>query len=658
MAKPAARILLLQVLLGAGALAVAGRAVMLQLVQHEAWSARAAARDQRSRDVPARRGTIYDRHGVPLAVTQERYHVNVAANEVRDVPALQRLLTDRLGIPRSDVLRRFQRPYPYFHGPYSAEQVEPLRRIRGVHLDVLYGRSYPRRPMGRDPLLGEIDEEKNRGLAGLERMLDSLLRGTPGLERVIRDPRGQQLAIPGGLIRPAVPGRDVVLTIDHEWQAIAEGVLRRTVAAHDAEGGDVVIYEVKTGELLALASLRPSRRPGRRDPSTSMLTEPYEPGSTAKIFTVAAMLRAGSDTTPVSGEGGVWTMRVGRTERTFRDVSKQSGMLTPGLAIRHSSNIAMAKFSLRLPADSHYATLRDFGFGTSTGLGFPAESRGVLAPPARSANLLLTQPSWSQGYELVATAVQLAAGYGAIANDGVLLAPALVREVRDGVTGAVQWQHQPQPLRQVVPPAVATQLMGYLKMSSDSGAGGARARLDRTPVIGKTGTAVLRNAAGRYGGAGHRASFAGIFPGDDPQVVLYVMVNRPSGAEIYGGQVAAPMVRDILQQVLATPSSPLDRTRWLERVELPASRPRAAGAVPARLVAFPLDTTAASEAPMRVVPFVGGQSVREAVHALHQRGFTVQLRGTAMGTISRSEPMAGDSVPAGATVTLFAGPAS
>jgi cell division protein FtsI (penicillin-binding protein 3) len=655
MAKPAARILLMQLLLGAGALAVAGRAVMLQVVQHDAWDARAAARDQRTREVPARRGTIYDRHGVPLAITQERYRLNIAVNEVRDVPEVKRLLTRRLGVPAPEVERRFQRPYPYFHGPFSAEQVEPLRRMRGVHLEVLYGRSYPRRPMGRDPLLGEIDEEANRGLAGMERMLDSLLRGTPGEERVVRDPRGRQIALPGGVLRPAVPGRDVVLTIDHEWQAIAEGVLRRTVALHEAEGGDVVIYEVKTGDLLALASLRPSRRPGRHDPSTSMLTEPYEPGSTAKIFTAAAMLRARSDTTPVSGEGGVWTMQIGRTERTFRDVSRQDGLLSPGLAIRFSSNIAMAKFSLRLPADSHYATLRDFGFGTSTGLGFPAESRGLLTPPARSDNLLLTQPSWSQGYEFSATAVQLAAGYGAIANGGVLVAPALVREVRDGVTGAVQWRHEPQPLRQAVAPDVADQLLGYLKMSSDSGAGGASARLDRTPVIGKTGTAVLRNAAGGYGGGGHRASFAGIFPGDDPQVVLYVMINRPNSGEIYGGRVAAPMVRDILQQVLATPSSPLDRSRWLERVVVPRARPRTEGTSVARLVRVPLDTTDA-RTPMHAVPDVGGLPPREAIHRVHQRGFTVHLRGT--GTITRTEPMAGDSLPAGATVTLFAGPAS
>jgi cell division protein FtsI (penicillin-binding protein 3) len=574
---------------------------------------------------------------------------------VRDVPELKRLLTRRVGVPTSEVERRFQRPYPYFHGPFSAEQVEPLRRMRGVYLEVLYGRSYPRRPMGRDPLLGEIDEEANRGLAGMERMLDTLLRGTPGEERVLRDPRGKQLVLPGGVLRPAVPGRDVVLTIDHEWQAIAEGVLRRTVALHEAEGGDVVIFEVKTGELLALASLRPGRRSGRPDPSTSMLTEPYDPGSTAKIFTAAAMLRAGSDTTPVSGEGGVWEMVIGRTRREFRDVSRQSGMLTPGLAIRYSSNIAMAKFALRLPADSHYATLRDFGFGTPTGLGFPAESRGLLAPPARSNNLYLTQTSWSEGYEMTATAVQVAAGYGAIANDGMLVAPALVREVRDGVTGAVEWRHAPQPLRQAVPPAVATQLLGYLKMSSDSGAGGASARLDRTPVIGKTGTAVLLNAAGEYGGAGHRASFAGIFPGDDPQVVLYVMINRPNSGEIYGGRVAAPMVRDILQQVLATPSSPLDRSRWLERVVMPRTPPREAGSGAARLVRFPLDTTDA-RTPMHAIPEVTGLPPREAIHRLHQRGFTVHLRG--MGTITSTTPLAGDSLPAGATVTLFAGPAS
>lgn len=654
MAKPTARLSLMQAVLGLAALAVAGRAVMLQVIQHHAWETRAMARDERSREIPARRGTIYDRHGVPLAITRERYRLSIARNELADVGAVKRILVQHLGVPTGEVENRFQRAYPYFGGPFTAEEVAPLWRTRGVHFEVLYGRSYPLRPSGRDPLLGYIDVASNRGLDGMEKMLDTLLQGRSGLARMIRDPRGEEIAIPRGILRVAEPGRDVILTIDHEWQAIAEAVLRRTVTTHAADGGDVVILDVHSGELLAVASLRTAEGATRAEPTASALVEPYEPGSTAKIFTVAAMLRAHSDTTPVSGEGGVWQMEVGRgSPRTIRDVSRQSGMLTPGLAIKHSSNIAMAKFSLRIPFDIHYETLRDFGIGTPTGLGFGGEGSGMLRRPAANPNSRLTQPSWAQGYEFDASAVQLATAYGAIANEGVLLAPALVREVRDGATGAVRWRHQPERVRQVIPPTSATQLLAYLRLATDTGGSGGRARLDRLSVIGKTGTAVLRDAEGRYQGAGHRASFAGIFPGDDPQVVIYVMIARPRGSEIYGGAIAAPMVRSILQQILATPSSPLDRDALLERVELPPAVTRVEVAAPPRLVPFPLVAGSVGPASTILIPDLTGHSPRAAIFRLHQLGLTVRLRGS--GAIRGSEPTAGTRVPAGATVTLFAG---
>ncbi|PKL93911.1 MAG: hypothetical protein CVV20_01230, partial [Gemmatimonadetes bacterium HGW-Gemmatimonadetes-1] len=182
---------------------------------------------------------------------------------------------------------------------------------------------------------------------------------------------------------------------------------------------------------------------------------------------------------------------------------------------------------------------------------------------------------------------------------------------------------------------------------------GGRARLDRLPVIGKTGTAVLRNAEGNYQGAGHRASFAGIFPGDDPQVVIYVMIARPRGGEIYGGAIAAPMVRSILQQILATPSSPLDRDDLLERVSLPVVAERVEPIPPPKLVRLPLAADQNGAARSIAIPELVGQSSRAAIFRLHQLGLTVRLSGA--GTIRGSEPAAGTSVTPGTSVTLFAG---
>jgi cell division protein FtsI (penicillin-binding protein 3) len=323
-------------------------------------------------------------------------------------------------------------------------------------------------------------------------------------------------------VRDPLAGNDVTLTIDAELQEIAERGLDDAIAQMQAEGGDVVFLDPTTGELLALASRQAA---GGGVPSASTLTDPFEPGSTAKLFTAAALLVRDrvAPTDAVSGEKGVWLMPVtsrGQTRR-ITDAHAQAGSLTLARAIQVSSNIAMAKFSQRLRPEEQYEMLRDFGFGTPTGVEFPGESRGILALPDRW-QPMYTRASLAMGYEFGVTPVQLAAAYGAIANDGVLLAPTLVREIRNPA-GELLYRHRPEPVRRVVSSEIAAKLREFLREAAGEGGTGEQAQLTNYSVLGKTGTAV-RFVNGHYVHGQYTASFAAIFPADHPQLVVTVAV--------------------------------------------------------------------------------------------------------------------------------------
>ena len=385
--------------------------------------------------LPARRGALYDRNGMPLAITQEFYHVGVAPNELEDVRTAFVLLVRNLGVSAPALNREFQarKRWIYLHGPFNATQVQALRQVKGIHLTGEFQRFYPSRELAR-PIIGGLAPDRPVGAAGLEGALDSLLTGRAGRGGAAQGPcRAGATTRPARKIRDPVSGNDVMLTIDAELQEIAERGLDDAIAEMQAEGGDVVFLDPTSGELLALASRQAA---GGGAPSASTFTDPFEPGSTAKLFTAAALLMRGrveADRRGVRRERRV--EHAGDTKRAGRGASptrtRSAGTLTLARAIQVSSNIAMAKFSSRLRPEEQFETLRDFGFGTPDRGRVPwrvarASSRG----PDRW-QPMYTRASLAMGYEFGVTPVQLAAAYAAIANDGVLLAPTLVREVRD-----------------------------------------------------------------------------------------------------------------------------------------------------------------------------------------------------------------------------------
>ena len=608
----------------------------MQLLQGRRWAEEARARRTERIVLPARRGALLDRHGAPLALTQETYHVGIAPNELRDPAQDGELIAHRLGLSGRVWQQALRQRYAYFGGPYSALEVEPLRSLRGVHLEPMPSRFYPT-PALVGAIIGRVvdDGGGGSGASGLEKALDTLLAGRPGAAVVLKDRAGRAYESPARVIAQPVAGRDVVLTLDRELQEIAQRALDDALRRMDADGGDVVMLDPATGEVLAIAS--------RERPSA--FTDTFEPGSLAKIFAAASLLshKRLSLTERVSGEGGSYRLR----DRTVTDEDPQPS-LTLGDAIRVSSNIAMVKFAARLTPAEQYATLRDFGFGAPTGIEFPAEAAGRLRPPSE-----WTRPSaasLAMGYELSVTPIQMAVAYGALANQGVLLQPTLVREVRSP-SGAVLYRHRPEPIRRAVPAGVAAVLRDLLRGVVEHGTG-TEAALTGFPVAAKTGTA-RRVVNGRYAAGQYTASFAALFPADEPQLVLVVKLENPRKGSYFAAQTAAPVTRSMLEQALAARTVALDRARLSTMAPRAATaRPEDDGGVVPYVVPWPYRPDSAGAARRRIVPDVAGLNMRDAVRALHRRGFRVVFKG--WGDAARTWPPAGDSATAGAAVTLFA----
>ncbi|MDH3456738.1 MAG: penicillin-binding transpeptidase domain-containing protein [Gemmatimonadota bacterium] len=632
MTRPIARLQLVQIAFALVGLALLGRAAQVQLLQGARHAATAEAQRTERRTYPARRGTIHDRKGTALALTQEAFRVDVTRTELADPEADARRIAKHLGLSLRATRRELRRQYGYFGGPFTSLQVQPLRGMRGVYLTRELNRFQPHPDLART-IIGRPGGD-GRPASGIERVLDSVLTGLPGTSVVLKDRHRMEYESPARLGAFPVPGHDVYLTLDADLQEIVEQALADAIAVHDAEGGDVVALDPATGEVLALASQGSS--------STGAWTGAFEPGSTAKLFAAAALL-----TERVARPGDtVWAER-GTFHLNGRVITDEhpEGWLTLRDVIRRSSNIGIVKFSLSLSHEEQYQMLRRFGLGSPTGLELPAETAGTLRRPRQWSGT--SAASVAMGYEIAVSALQLAQAYAAIANDGLLMQPTVVREVRSP-NGKTVYRHVPQPVRRVVPSDVAAELRGMLRGVVYEGGTGATAALTSYEVAGKTGTA-LRAGRGGYVTGSYTATFASMFPAEDPQLVMVVKLDDPR--EGYATLTAAPVTRRVLQELLAARAGVLDRTR-LTRSSVSGNPESPANSDPEPWVsAWPVVGTADS-ATARVVPNVTGLPLRQAAHQLHQAGLRVRALG--WGEVLRSEPAAGVRVARGTLVTITA----
>jgi cell division protein FtsI (penicillin-binding protein 3) len=520
---------------------------------------------------------------------------------------------------------------------YAPDVRERLRSVPGVHLERVLQRFHPHGDLARS-VLGVVQDGSGRG--GVEQAFESLLGGTPGREVVARDNVGRE--IPGERVTMLAPraGGEVVLTLDMDLQEIAQQALEEAIEDTGARGGDVVVTDPGTGEVLALVSIRDGLTT-----ALSAVNTPYEPGSTLKPFTVASLLQRrlmSMDDTVDVGDGS-WEIG----GRTLHDTHTQ-GRLSIGDALRESSNVGIAKAALALTPAAQYENLRDFGFGSLTGVELPGEVPGTLRRPDRWT--AQSPASLAIGYEMSVTPLQMAMAYGTLANGGLLMQPRLVRETRRS-TGSVLDRFDARVIRRVVDEEIArtvgTALVGVVEDGT-----GTSARLGSFAVAGKSGTARLNFGAGYERGA-YYASFVGFFPADAPQLVVFVGLDRPQGS-YYGGAVAAPVSRATMEAALAARATPLDRGALLRSARRDAFvSPNAA---PARFAVRTDDLPP----PVRIephdpsdgvwLPDVAGLPSRVAARRLHALGVRVAPSG--LGEVAGTVPSAGARVLPGDTVRL------
>jgi cell division protein FtsI (penicillin-binding protein 3) len=673
--------------LTAFALLIVVRAVKVQIIEHDKWRREADGQHFTKSVLLARRGSILDGAEVPLAESQELVRISVATKEV--VPTERRRLLQTLRGVRSVKLTATQLrslrgepidPWIPLGGVHYTRDLDAVRRFRGVHLDPAIRRSTSV-PVSLLPVVGRVDAT-GRATDGLELSLDSLLQGVSGSGVILRDrSRGQPFSPVSSIVK-ATPGNDIVLTFHRQLQELVERELVAGVRRHSASGGDVLVMDARSGAVLAAVGVRE----GKVVPSATPLTEPYEPGSVIKPFVVAALLDRGATTptTVINTEGGRWTT----DGRTFEDAHKAAQMTVADI-IRYSSNIGIVKLvRSALPPAEEYALLRDLGLGAPTGVPYLGESSGRL--PTMNGWTKWTWAQLATGYELLATPLQLAQAYTSLANQGTMIEPTLVSEIRDAERHVI-WRHAARPVRAVMTPNTAQVLNGMLESVVDSGTATA-AGLSSYAVSGKSGTA--RRALGKQGYVpGHyNSSFIALFPADAPQLVVVARMIDPTVPNNFGGATAGTVVRGVLSGTLALPDV-LDRRALREvrrvtspptqpargdssvsiaesgtltdslpsAVPIPAPRARRTLPVPPtpRTVVVPWPLVAAkpkgrsSESTSVTVPDVQGMSLRDAVRSLHAAGVQVAIvDGRSMTTV----PSAGAAVRRGSVVRLSGTP--
>ena len=434
--------------------------------------------------------------------------------------------------------------------------------IHGVYSSREFRRFYPHREVMAQ-LIGTTNLDEH-GVEGLEKVFDEWLTGTPGKQKIIRDRRGR-IVENVDLIRPAENGKDLVLSIDRRIQYLAYSELKQGVIDTRAKAGTAVVLDVRTGEVLAMVSypsFNPNARTGVR-PETrrnKAVTDVVEPGSTMKPLTVAAALEAGKITPETIFNTNPGWIPNGKYRTT--DTHNYGVLDTTGV-IRKSSNVGAAMIVHRLTNQDFYDFMRRFGYGASTGSGFPGESPGFLPPPPLWSGT--SKQTMSYGYGLSVTPLQLAHAYAALGNDGRAITPTFVK----GGKGES---------KQVLDPKVAHEIVKMMQTVTEPGGTATQAAVRGYHVAGKTGTARLADGGGysrRY-----NAFFAGMVPVDNPRFSMVVVLQDPDPSLGYtGGVVSAPVFKNVMEGSLRLLDVPPDNIEQWYAARAPSPAPLPAPAI-------------------------------------------------------------------------------
>lgn len=682
------RLALLTSLVLVGAVAVFARLLTLQIFRARTLSRAADEQYYAKATTLPRRGTIFDRHGRPLTTDLGDF-VTLGANPARIIrrTELAADLANSTGRAVGFYLARLEAKAQFvvLARKVAPEVADRLDR-RGWNLirQSDTRRFYPHHNLAAQTL-GFIDVD-SKGIAGIERTCQPLLGGEPGWRVVQLDVQGRQ-HLDGGLpLKAPVDGIDIALTIDLAIQTIVEEELAPALTIEKAQTASAVVLDPRSGEILALASLpgydpnEPEESPAERQ-RVRPVTDLFEPGSTFKLVGAALLLEKGIARPTTQVDAGAGKIKV--AGKIISDV-RSHGVLSFKDVIAYSSNVGMVKLTMHIAPDDLLRMISRFGFLERTGVELDGEAIGQSSASASaSAKAYLVI-----GHGIAVTMIQMAMAYGAIANDGVLMRPTLIkgRYASDGTLV----EEPPLAVRQVVSKQTARTLSGFFVDVVERGTA-TRARIEGIKVAGKTGTAQkVKEQGGGYYPDRFNSSFIGYFPADDPQFLAMVLLDDPKGELHQGGQVAAPIFRRIAERIIGLNPDLRARNKGArgaagsQFVTLPEVRYRSADQAGATLKKLGLAIRRHGEgavvcdqvpsagvrlekgeavdltlgpAPRKgggyvVVPYLTGFSLREAVKKASAAGLLVQFKGS--GRVVRQMPASGTRAAVGDVLTLTA----
>ena len=536
--------------LALGFTGLVARAAYVQIFDNAFFLRQGQVRYARTIEMPANRGRILDRNGLILASSVPAQSIFAFPSEIDregDAAKLHRM-AQLLGMSDQELGTRLgsAKNFVYVKRQVDegvAEQIAALG-IKGIDHRKEYRRQYPEGE-AVSHIVGFTDVE-DKGQEGIERTFDQQLAGKPGSRRVIRDRLGRVIEGVGEQV-PPVDGRDIRLTIDSKIQYFAWQKLRDAVKAQDAKGGSVVVLDVRTGEILALANY-PSYDPNDRRDLTGeqlrnrALTDTYEPGSIIKPLTVALALqeRKVTPNTIIETSPGRLTI----AGATIGDTHNY-GTLTVEGVVQKSSNVGTVKISERLEARDMWDNFMNMGLGQKPDLPFHGIGRGRVRP--WKAWRPIEKATMAYGYGLSASLFQMARAYSVFAHDGVMMPITLVQDNMADASGRLHPVDKSRGVR-VYSPAVAREILHTLHLVTLPGGTAQQAQTVGYSVGGKTGTARKLDGT-RYSTSRYRGSFVGIAPIEAPRIVVGVMIDEPKSS-IYGGLTAAPVFSDVVQQTL------------------------------------------------------------------------------------------------------------
>jgi cell division protein FtsI (penicillin-binding protein 3) len=522
---------------------VIAKAVWVQAIHGGALSADAHGQQTETVVVPGERGTILDRRGKELAVSEDAATVFATPYQVKDPAAAARKLAPILDLPEQQLLEQLadrESGFTYLARKVDLPTADRVRKLKLDGIDLLPDsrRVYPQGELAAQ-VIGSVGVD-NQGLTGLEAGEDAVLHGANGERQIVRDGFGDELE--RDTLQGATQGQQLRLTIDAGLQAQTEEVLKGVGQKYEPEAATAIVMDPRSSEVLAMANWPPVH-PDQLDSTDpeelgNMATGfTYEPGSTFKPFTVAGALQDGL-VTPDTVFDLPPTLTI--YDRTIEEAHERGPVsLTVADILAQSSNVGAVKIGLELGAERFDRWIRRFGFGEPTGIDFPGEERGIVIPTDEYSGSTMGNLPIGQG--LSVTPAQMAAGFAAIADGGILRPPRLVLQEGDDPT-------TPPEGTRVMSRTTAQQLRVMLEGVLQEGGTASEVSVPGYTLAGKTGTA-QKVVDGTYSDTQFVASFVGFAPAEDPQLLVAVVVDDPKG-DIYGGTVAAPAFGEIAKFAL------------------------------------------------------------------------------------------------------------